>query len=79
MTTAEVLVPTVLHHVASRAMQVHGASGTTSEMPFTSRIHAAGVMGPADRPAEVDQVTMAPRSSTPTGRVGACRTSGGRA
>ena len=32
--TAKVLMPTVLHDIAWRAMQVHGALGTSNEMPF---------------------------------------------
>jgi acyl-CoA dehydrogenase len=57
--TAKVLMPTVLHDIAWRAMQVHGALGTTNEMPFFGMIHAAGVMGLADGPTEVHKVTIA--------------------
>jgi acyl-CoA dehydrogenase len=57
--TAKVLMPTVLHDIAWRAMQVHGALGTTNEMPFFGMIHAAGVMGLADGPTEVHKVTVA--------------------
>ena len=32
--TAKVVMPTVLHDIAWRAMQVHGALGTSNEMPF---------------------------------------------
>src|SRR6201984_2487658 len=42
---AKVVMPTVLHDIAWRAMQVHGALGTTNEMPFFGMIHGAGVMG----------------------------------
>ena len=56
---AKVVMPTVLHDIAWRAMQVHGALGTTNEMPFFNMIHGAGVMGLADGPTEVHKVTVA--------------------
>ncbi|MFA5884815.1 MAG: acyl-CoA dehydrogenase family protein [Acidimicrobiia bacterium] len=56
---AKVVMPTILHDIAWRAMQVHGALGTTNEMPFFGMIHAAGVMGLADGPTEVHKVTIA--------------------
>jgi acyl-CoA dehydrogenase len=40
-------------------MQVHGALGTTNEMPFFGMIHGAGVMGLADGPTEVHKATVA--------------------
>ena len=57
--TAKVVMPTVLHDIAWRAMQVHGALGTTNEMPFFGMILGAGVMGLADGPTEVHKVTVA--------------------
>jgi acyl-CoA dehydrogenase len=57
--TAKVVMPTVLHDIAWRAMQVHGALGTTNEMPFFGMIHGAGAMGLADGPTEVHKVTVA--------------------
>jgi acyl-CoA dehydrogenase len=57
--TAKVVMPTVLHDIAWRAMQVHGALGVSNEMPFSSMILAAGVMGLADGPTEVHKVTVA--------------------
>jgi acyl-CoA dehydrogenase len=57
--TAKVVMPTVLHDIAWRAMQVHGALGTTNEMPFFGMIHGAGVMGLADGPTEVHKMTVA--------------------
>jgi acyl-CoA dehydrogenase len=57
--TAKVVMPTVLHDIAWRAMQVHGALCTTNEMPFFGMIHGAGVMGLADGPTEVHKVTVA--------------------
>jgi acyl-CoA dehydrogenase len=52
-------MPTVLHDIAWRAMQVHGALGVTNEMPFFAMIHGAAVMGLADGPTEVHKVTIA--------------------
>ena len=57
--TCKVVMPTVLHDIAWRAMQVHGALGTTNEMPFFTMIHGAAVMGLADGPTEVHKVTVA--------------------
>src|SRR6476660_5029694 len=57
--TAKVVMPTVLHDIAWRAMQVHCALGTTNEMPFFGMVHAAGVMGLADGPTEVHKITVA--------------------
>ncbi|HEY6532171.1 MAG TPA: acyl-CoA dehydrogenase family protein [Acidimicrobiales bacterium] len=57
--TAKIVMPTVLHDIAWRAMQVHGALGTTNEMPFFQMIHGAGVMGLADGPTEVHKMTVA--------------------
>ena len=56
---AKVVMPTVLHDIAWRAMQVHGALGTTNEMPLFGMIHGAGVMGLADGPTEVHKMTIA--------------------
>jgi acyl-CoA dehydrogenase len=57
--TAKVVMPTVLHDIAWRAMQVHGALGVSNEMPFLDMILGAGVMGLADGPTEVHKVTVA--------------------
>ncbi|MDT3439936.1 acyl-CoA dehydrogenase family protein [Pseudofrankia sp. BMG5.37] len=57
--TAKVVMPAVLHDIAWRAMQVHGALGTTNEMPLFHYIHAAAMMGLADGPTEVHKVTVA--------------------
>jgi acyl-CoA dehydrogenase len=57
--TAKVVMPTVLHDIAWRAMQVHGALGVTNEMPFFTYIHGAAIMGLADGPTEVHKVTVA--------------------
>jgi acyl-CoA dehydrogenase len=56
---AKVVMPTVLHDIAWRAMQVHGALGVTGELPLFRMIHGAAVMGLADGPTEVHKVTVA--------------------
>jgi acyl-CoA dehydrogenase len=55
----KVLMPDVLHDVAWRAMQVHGALGVSNEMPFFRMVLGAGVLGLADGPTEVHKVTIA--------------------
>jgi acyl-CoA dehydrogenase len=55
----KVLMPTVLHDIAQRALQVHGALGVTNDMPFTRMMVGAAVMGLADGPTEVHKVTVA--------------------
>ncbi len=57
--TVKVVMPTVLHDIAWRAMQVHGALGVSNEMPFTGMMLGANVMGLADGPTEVHKVTIA--------------------
>jgi acyl-CoA dehydrogenase len=57
--TAKVVMPTVLHDIAWRAMQVHGALGVSNEMPFLRMVSGAAVMGLADGPTEVHKVTVA--------------------
>jgi acyl-CoA dehydrogenase len=55
----KVLMPGVLHDIASRALQVHGALGVSNEMPFNRMINGAFVMGLADGPTEVHKMTVA--------------------
>ena len=59
ISTAKVIMPSVLHDIAWRAMQVHGALGTTNEVPLFMMIHGAAVMGLADGPTEVHKATVA--------------------
>jgi len=53
------VMPGVLHDIAWRAIQVHGALGTSNEMPLVRYLHGALVMGIADGPTEVHKVTVA--------------------
>ena len=76
----KVVMPTVLHDIAWRAMQVHGALGVTNEMPFTGMMHGRRAsMGLADGPTEVHKVTVArqvlrelPGQPTTCGRPSTC-------
>ena len=55
----KVLMPGVLHDIAQRAIQVHGALGVSNEMPLHGMLLGASVMGLADGPTEVHKVTVA--------------------
>jgi acyl-CoA dehydrogenase len=57
--TVKVVMPGVLHDIALRALQVHGALGVSNEMPFHRMILGASVLGLADGPTEVHKVTVA--------------------
>ncbi|MBF6336535.1 acyl-CoA dehydrogenase family protein [Nocardia abscessus] len=55
----KVVMPTVLHDIAWRAVQVHGALGVTNELPLFRMVHGAAVLGLADGPTEVHKTTVA--------------------
>jgi acyl-CoA dehydrogenase len=57
--TVKVVMPAVLHDIALRAIQIHGALGVSNEMPFARMLMGASVMGLADGPTEVHKVTVA--------------------
>jgi acyl-CoA dehydrogenase len=52
-------MPGVLHDIAWRAVQVHGALGVTNEMPLFQSMLGASIMGLSDGPTEVHKVTVA--------------------
>jgi acyl-CoA dehydrogenase len=54
----KVIMPTVLHDIAWRAIQLHGALGVSNEMPFHGMLLGASVMGLADGPTEVHKMTI---------------------
>src|SRR5438309_5838182 len=54
----KVIMPTVLHDIAWRAIQLHGALGVSNEMPFHAMLLGASVMGLADGPTEVHKMTI---------------------
>jgi len=53
------IMPTVLHDVVQRSMQVHGALGVSNELPLARMWLAGPIMGLADGPTEVHKVTVA--------------------
>ena len=55
----KVAMPRVMHDVAQRALHLHGALGVSDEMPFADMMIYAEIMGIADGPTEVHQVTLA--------------------
>ncbi|PRZ41733.1 acyl-CoA dehydrogenase [Antricoccus suffuscus] len=55
----KVAMAKVYHDIVQRSMQLHGALGISGEMPFSSMMIGAQVMGIADGPTEVHQVTVA--------------------
>ena len=52
-------MPKVLHDVVQRSMHLHGSLGVSNEMPFSSWMLAAEVMGLADGPTENHKVVVA--------------------
>ena len=53
------LMPKVLNDVSSRALQIHGSLGLSTEMPFMWMIAESFHMGLADGPTEVHKATLA--------------------
>jgi acyl-CoA dehydrogenase len=59
ISAVKVLMPKVLHDIATRALEVHGSLGVSMEMPFIDQIVLSHHMGLADGPTEVHKVTVA--------------------
>jgi acyl-CoA dehydrogenase len=55
----KVMLPTVWHDVAARALQLHGSLGVSHEMPFADHLLGAMRLGIVDGPTEVHKVTVA--------------------
>jgi len=55
----KVLTPQVLHDVSQKSLQVHGALGTTDELPLAGMMYGSTIMGLADGPSEVHRLTVA--------------------
>lgn len=53
------VMPKVLHDIAERALQLHGALGLSTQMPFTDALINSYHVGLADGPTEVHKVTLA--------------------
>ena len=55
----KVMLPTVWHDIASRALQIHGSLGVSHEMPFAEQVLGSYRLGIVDGPTEVHKVTVA--------------------
>jgi acyl-CoA dehydrogenase len=55
----KVLTPKLLHDISWRSLQVHGALGTTNELPLNEMYSGSMILGLADGPSEVHRVTVA--------------------
>jgi acyl-CoA dehydrogenase len=55
----KVMMPKVLHDVASRALQIHGSLGLTPDMPFIGQVLDSYHVGLADGPTEIHKLTVA--------------------
>jgi acyl-CoA dehydrogenase len=55
----KVMLPTVWHDIAGRALQIHGSLGVSSEMPFAAAVIGSFRLGIVDGPTEVHKVTVA--------------------
>jgi acyl-CoA dehydrogenase len=57
--TIKVLTPAVLEDIARRSIQIHGALGTTNDLPLGRILLGGIVLGLADGPTEVHKDTVA--------------------
>jgi acyl-CoA dehydrogenase len=55
----KVATPQVYREAVLRTMQLHGALGTSNEMPLANMLMASVTMGIADGPSEVHKITVA--------------------
>ncbi|MEX5633145.1 acyl-CoA dehydrogenase family protein [Parafrankia sp. FMc2] len=55
----KVLTPQVMHNITQRALQVHGALGTTNDLPLNEWFSGSMILGLADGPSEIHRVTVA--------------------
>ncbi|MGY9075196.1 MAG: acyl-CoA dehydrogenase family protein [Acidimicrobiales bacterium] len=59
ISAVKVAMAKVAHDIVGRAMHLHGAMGISNEMPFARMRITADMLGLADGPTEVHQVTLA--------------------
>ncbi len=59
ISSIKVFVPSAFHRVVDRAIQVWGAAGVTSDLPFVAMYHGARSLRLADGPDEVHRILMA--------------------
>jgi acyl-CoA dehydrogenase len=55
----KVMMPKVMHDVASRALQIHGSLGLTNDMPFIEQVMDSYLTGLADGPTEIHKLSIA--------------------
>ncbi len=55
----KIVMPTVLHNVAGRALLLHGALGISTEMPFARQVIDSYFLAMGDGPTEVHKITLA--------------------
>lgn len=55
----KVMMPMVMHDVASNALQIHGSLGLTPDMPFVEQVLDSYHTGLADGPTEIHKLTVA--------------------
>ncbi len=59
ISSIKVFVPAAFHRVVDRAIQVWGAAGVTSDLPFVAMYHGARSLRLADGPDEVHRILIA--------------------
>jgi len=59
ISAVKVMMPRVMHDVASRALQIHGSLGLTQDMPFIEQVLDSYHTGLADGPTEIHKLTVA--------------------
>jgi hypothetical protein len=55
----KIATPRIIHSIVTRAIQVHGGLGLTTELPLVKHLVTGMVLGLADGPTEVHQVNLA--------------------
>jgi acyl-CoA dehydrogenase len=59
ISAVKIAMPGVLHDIALRAIQIHGALGVSNELPLFQMLHGGVTMGLVDGATEVHKVTVA--------------------
>jgi acyl-CoA dehydrogenase len=55
----KILLPRISHNIYSRAAQIHGSLGMSTDLPYVAQVNMAMVLGVADGPTEVHKTTLA--------------------
>lgn len=59
VSAVKVMMPKILHDIASMAMHLHGSLGITTQMPFSDHLMNSFMLGLADGPTEVHKAVVA--------------------